>query len=156
MGRMVKCAFCDQLVDKDVAARYNSKNYHANCAEKQKDKDELLDYVCKLFGLKRPGPAIYSQLKNFMAKNSYYTFKGILNALTYFYEVKKNSTKNSKQGIGIVPYVYDEASEYYANISYKQHKIAKSVEKQLVTSPKEIHVKKETNSKKRKTLYELE
>ncbi len=149
MGRLVKCSFCEYQVDKDVSVRYNNKNFHAACAEKQKDKDDLVEYICRLFGLKRPGPTVYSQLKNFMEKYSHYTFKGVKNALIYFYEVQKNSTKNSKQGIGIVPYIYDEAFQYFSKLGNKQNKIKESLNKQL---DKEVQVikateKKETNKK---------
>jgi starvation-inducible outer membrane lipoprotein len=37
-------------------------------------------------------------------------------ALAYFYEVKKNSTEKANGGIGIIPYVYNNAYNYYYNI----------------------------------------
>lgn len=131
MGRLVKCAFCEKQVDKDIAVRYHEKNFHFECAKKQEEKDILMEYVCKLFGLKRPGPTVYSQLKTFMEKNNYYTYKGVLNALKYFYEIQKNSTKKSNQGIGIVPYVYDEAAVYFENVDLKQEVIKNKLIKQL-------------------------
>jgi hypothetical protein len=38
---IVKCSFCGQGVIKLEAQRYKNKNYHSNCAELQKQKDEL-------------------------------------------------------------------------------------------------------------------
>ena len=149
MGRQVKCAFCEQFMDKDNSVRYNEKNYHPNCLQKQKDKEELFKYICTLFGLKKPGPTVYSQLKNFMQKNNSYTYKGVLNSLKYFYEVKRNSTKNSNQGIGIVPYVYDEAYEYYEKINHKQSKIETKLNEQLNKDYKVVTVKEQKQKQKK-------
>lgn len=157
MGRMVRCTFCQQLVDKDLCIRHNEKNYHQKCYQDYLDRKEVLRYVAKLFGFKsedRPGPVINSQLKTFMTKYSYYTYKGILNSLVYFYEVKKGSKEKANEGIGIVPYIYDEAQEYYEKLYNKQEKVAKIIEKQLEESPVVLKVKKIEN-KKVKNLYDL-
>lgn len=154
MGRMVNCNFCNTPVDKDIADRHNNKNYHINCCKQQQDREALSDYICKLFGLVRPGPIIYSQLKNFMTKNTHYTYSGILKALEYFYDVQKNSTKNSNQAIGIVPHVYDEAQDYYSKINYKQGKVAATIEKQLKERPLTVRIVKE--EKKTKQIYDLD
>jgi hypothetical protein len=44
-----------------------------------------------------------------------YTYSGIKRTLEYFYEVKKNSIEKANGGIGIVPWVYEEAKRYYYN-----------------------------------------
>lgn len=153
MGRLVKCAYCDGQVDKDIAERYNDKNYHADCCKKQKDRDELISYICNLFGLKKPGPVVYSQLKRFVEVQKY-TYEGILHSLQYFYDVKKGSKQKANQAIGIVPYVYDEAQDYYTKLSYKQDKVAEVVSKQMEKTPVVIRVKKQEI--KEKPQYNLE
>ena len=45
-----------------------------------------------------------------------YTFSGILGTLVYWYEVKQAQIDKANGGIGIVPYVYDQAKEYYMKI----------------------------------------
>jgi len=158
MGRLVKCQYCQQQVDKDAAIRFEDKNFHKDCCEEYKDKKEIYKYVAHLFGFKsenKPGPVIISQLRTFREKNPYYTYKGILNALKYFYEVKHGSKKKANEGIGIVPFVYDEAQEYFRKLNYKQNKVAEEINKQLNKKPKVLIVKKQEN-KKEKTYYNLE
>lgn len=42
-----------------------------------------------------------------------YSYLDMIRALEYFYIIKKNSTKKSNNNIGIIPYVVEEAREYY-------------------------------------------
>ena len=155
MARLVKCAYCGDPVDKDLAEKYKNKNFHPLCCEKQKDRDDLLAYICQLFGLKAPGPIIYRQLKLFLDKYSYYTYKGIKNSLIYFYEVQKKSTEKSNNAIGIVPYVYDQAQEYFEKIEKQQERVASAIGNSLEdTEVKTIVIRK--NKKKKKELYDIE
>lgn len=48
------------------------------------------------------------QIKKFM-QDYKYSYSGILRTLKYFYEVKQNDISKSNNGIGIVPWVYQEA-----------------------------------------------
>lgn len=52
----------------------------------------------------------------------HYSYSGILRTLKYFYEVKHNSIDKSNDGIGIVPWVYNEAYRYYYAIWAAQQK----------------------------------
>ena len=70
-------------------------------------------------------------------------------------KIKKGSKKKANEGIGIVPFVYDEAQDYYQKLSYKQEKVAETVIKQLEKEPVVIKVKKQME-KKEKPLYNLE
>jgi hypothetical protein len=60
-------------------------------------------------------PRIRTQIKNYLT-NYNYTYSGILKALKYFYEIKGNSTEKANEGIGIVPYCYQDAYNYYFSI----------------------------------------
>lgn len=158
MGRLVKCQYCKQDVDKNDAVRFDEKNFHEKCCQEYKDRKEIYKYVAHLFGFKsenRPGPVVIAQLKLFREKYPHYTFKGILNALIYFYEVKKGSKKRANEGIGIVPYIYDEAQEYFKRLNYKKEQIAETVSKQLEEESVILKVKK-INEKKKKIFYDLE
>ena len=44
----------------------------------------------------------------------------MLKTLIYWYEIKGNSTEKANGGIGIIPYVYKDASEYYYSIYLAQ------------------------------------
>ena len=120
----VKCLYCNRTFDADTEeyVKPNSNRYaHKACydvyLQNEKDKEELIDYITQLFELKSPGPVIYKQLKTFRSDPAYgYSNKGILNALKYFYEVKKGNKEKANAQLGIVPYIYDEAQKYYENI----------------------------------------
>jgi hypothetical protein len=151
---IVKCSFCGQGVIKLEAQRYKNKNYHSNCAELQKQKDELTEYICRLFSLKAPGPRIYAQIKSYLEKYPYYTYIGIKQALVYFFEIQKKSIDKANQGIGIVPYVYDDAQEYFNRIIIRQERVATELSDTLSVAAQEIKIKKQ--EKKKKNLYDME
>ena len=52
------------------------------------------------------------QMKDFV-ENYHYTYSGMKKALVYFYEIKKNDISKANGGIGIIPYVYRDAYNYY-------------------------------------------
>lgn len=151
---IVKCSLCGNGVLKVDAQRHKNKNYHAECLAQQIDKEDLTDYICRLFSLKAPGPRIYTQIKTFFDKYPNYTYKGIKQALVYFYEVQNKPIDKANQGIGIVPYVYDSAQEYYNNISMRQERVATALSSSLSVATEEIVVKKQ--EKKKKSLYNIE
>lgn len=45
-----------------------------------------------------------------------YTYSGMLKALVYFYEVKGNNKNKANGGIGIIPFIYKDAYNYYYNL----------------------------------------
>ena len=45
-----------------------------------------------------------------------YTYSGMLKALVYFYEVKGNNKHKANGGIGIIPFIYKDAYNYYYNL----------------------------------------
>lgn len=154
MGRLVKCAFCEELVDKDIAERYKNKNFHKECCKNFKEREELAEYICKLFHLKKAGPRNYTLIKRFQQENGY-TFAGMQNALKYFYEVKNNSVEKAKASVGIIPYVYEEAQRYYNKVNNKTKAFA-----QAITAAKKQEVKlvsiNHSRPKRQKKLYNLE
>ena len=110
------CQYCksqSNKVDKENAVRIDNKNFHSNCAKLYLDKKELQETICRIFNLKAPGPKNNAYISKF--HNEGMTFKGMTHTLVYFYEIKKNSIEKSNDGIGIIPYVYDEARKFYEN-----------------------------------------
>ena len=143
---IVKCSYCGTGVLKVDAQRHKNKNYHADCLEIQLSKEELTDYICKAEN--------EGILNSFLDKYPHYTYKGIKQALVYFYEVQKKPIDKANQGIGIVPYVYDSAQEYYNSITMRQERVATALSSSLSIESQEIVVKKQ--EKKKKTLYDIE
>ena len=44
MGRLVKCQYCQQMVDKDVSVRFEDKNFHEKCCQDYKDRKKIYKY----------------------------------------------------------------------------------------------------------------
>ena len=150
----VKCLYCGKTFDKDKEEfiKPNSTRYaHTACYEKHqaeeqaknKSKDDLINYITKLFNLKGPGPVINKELKTFRTENGY-TDEGILNALKYFYEIKKGDKTKANNHLGIVPFIYNEAQEYFNSLDrinrlneeiLKKNKFEYTVEKVSIPSP---------------------
>lgn len=127
---IVTCGGCGLRFDR-VAEKgefIKSKWYHKGCAEIKKEKMELYDYICKLFNLKTPGPLNNSLVKKYKEQNGY-SYRGIINALKYFYEVKKNTVDKAEERVGIVPFVYTDAQEYFRVLEEIARKNKKTIEK---------------------------
>ena len=52
------------------------------------------------------------QIKDFKEQFNY-TYKGMKTTLHYFYEIQEGNDVGDSMGIGIVPFVYDEAKKFY-------------------------------------------
>ena len=101
------------------------------------DKMKLEQYINKLFHTDYVDPLIQKQIKNYI-KEYNFTYSGILKSLVYFYEVKQNPVEKSNDGIGIVPWVYKQAFNYYYAIWLAQQKNTdKTVENYI---PKETEI----------------
>ena len=57
-------------------------------------------------------PRIRKQLNTY-AEQYGYSYSGMKKALVYFYEIKGNSIEKANGGVGIIPYVYQDARNYY-------------------------------------------
>lgn len=151
MAHMVKCAVCGKTFDRDkvFTVKYSARRYaHFDCYPKgdaiapppQKDleMEKLKEYINKLYGSSANWALITQQIKKFQTENNY-SLSGILKSLVYFYEVKKNPIEKSQGGIGIVPYCYQDAYNYYYEIFLaQQNNNNKSIES---TQVKEITIK---------------
>lgn len=120
----VKCPSCEQQVLKadGIFDSTTNKWYHPTCFKILSEKRELARYVCVLFKLKAPGPKIYGQMNSFYSKGI--SYKDMLQVLKYHYEIKRGKVEKAMEGIGIIPYVIEEAKEYYSKLEYRSDKIA--------------------------------
>jgi hypothetical protein len=81
------------------------------------------------------------------------TAKGIYFALRYFYEIAKGDPSKSENGIGIVPHIYNEGTEYWGNRNQRDKGICARIEEQIRQSEAAkvvvIHRKKQPKQNKR-------
>lgn len=117
------CFWCHQAIypnQNDVIEmpQLKGRYVHKKCSEvhPQDSKDELMLYIIKLYGLKDDYilPRYMLQLSSF-EKEYNFTYSGMLKALKYWYEVKKHPVDKTK-GMGIIPYIYKQAYEYYYSL----------------------------------------
>lgn len=85
--------------------------------EESKQKRSLISYIEELIG-EKANAKTYTQIKNLMRDYPYFTYVGLEQSIRFFYEIKENPITN--QGLGIVPYVYDQAQEYFKNLGEVQ------------------------------------
>lgn len=69
----------------------------------------------QLFKIDYIDARIRKQIKTYVDEY-HFSYSGIMLTLKFFFEVKKNDISKSNGGIGIVPYVYKQAEEYYYSL----------------------------------------
>jgi len=141
---MALCPFCKLYIStKESGKNYKGKKYHPQCFEKMlddiesgdDDQKELNDYICKLFNIKTITPLMSSQIQSFTDTKGY-TLKGIHGSLYYFFNIEGNEIGEDIKGIGIVPFVYDDAKDFFESI-----KKAKETNSKFKNMPKTSNVK---------------
>lgn len=161
----VKCVVCGEMLDRETEEniRVSKRRWaHDFCALleglepykepsdqdiiKQKEKTLIIDQIHSM--MKEVLGNDYSRTKitrniNQLIKNGR-TEVGILNALKYWYGVKKSDPSKANGGIVIVDYIYGEAQDYWARQKELQES-NKNIETKVTTKHyyvKPTHVKK--------------
>ena len=165
MAHYVTCTICKKRFDRDKypAVLISTRRYaHASCAgalseeqaQEEKDREALEQYIIQLFKLEHMDGRITLQIKKFMQDYDY-TYSGILRTLKYFYEVKQNDLSKSNNGIGIVPWVYQEAYNYYYNQwLLKQKNVDKNIE-EYTPNYIDITIKDPIRKQKKKNIFKF-
>jgi len=164
MAHTVKCAVCGQHFDRDkepFVQIANRRYAHKKCADKseeektkeQQDKKTLEEYIKYLFNTNTVNAKIQKQIQTYM-RDYKYTYSGIYKTLKYFFEVKKNPIEKANDGIGIVPYTYDAAyNYYYALWEAQQLNLGKSIDG-FVPTEEVVHIDQpHRKRKKRKNIF---
>lgn len=142
---LVKCLYCGQQFNRDKeewvkprANRYAHKNCYENRDTVVKEKEDFFAFVKNILGTQYNYNKVNSQSNKYLKEGK--TYKELEQTLDYFYNIKKNSIDNAQGGIGIIPYVYEEAMQYY---SQKEELSNKVVEKDT-TKPtiKDVKIKR--------------
>lgn len=143
------CAKCKKEI-LDTPVKFKGKSYHSSChaamIEQAKKKNiavsakvndpahtVLIQYICSLFSLTNLSPLIAKQLDEFHNQRGY-SWESIQLALKYFFELIPHEELETPT-IGIVPFIYDEAMQYWetvkearqANASYVSHEVTKTL-----------------------------
>lgn len=156
MGRAYVCPVCHSPLPKgDEGCLYKKRHYHKTCYEQIITKDELHEYICRLFNIKAPGPRNFAMISKYMNEKGY-TYKGILNALKFFYDIQKHSTEKANNSIGIVPYVYDDAQQYFENLENKQEQVANEIKTVIQQETQVVKIAYKKEKKRTDFMIDLE
>jgi hypothetical protein len=151
---LVHCRICKKAIDRDNEPENEiwistSRNfyYHTNCyntwvknknlspAESHQTDEEyesyIKEYIYRDLKMDANWAKITQQLKSYTSNKYNYTMKGIFFTLKYAYEVKKASVAKSEGGIGIIPYLYKDATIYWAEQYEKEHTIFDQIIQQM-------------------------
>lgn len=154
MAHYVICSICKQRFDRDKiqAVKTGARRYaHHRCKpdgelvpllEQEIDEDliALEDYIKKLLKEDFVNARVRKQIKDFQQQYGY-SYSGMLKSLVYFYEVKGNSTEKANGGIGIVPFVYKDAYNYYYDLFLAKQQNKEKDIKTITHKTKEITIK---------------
>ena len=166
MAHYCVCSICKQKFDRDKiqAVQHSARRYsHATCEpdnknfvpmpeKKEKEKKEkeekkedpdltkLKDYINQLFGKNANWAQIIRQIKIYTTENKY-SYSGILKSLVYFYDIKANSIDKSNGAIGIVPFVYKDAYNYYYDLFLAQSRNETKDFSEVLNKTREITIR---------------
>lgn len=165
MPKPPQCRICHYPIDKTkeegVVWIQPSKGwyFHKECydtwkAEPATDDDwvkMIFDFLARDLKVSYNYHLCMQQIENFWKKQRINP-KGIYFSLKYFYEVKKHPWEKGHGGIGIVPYVFDEAKTYWIEQERKKCGFMKELESQA----KERAIIKITRTERRREKYNLD
>lgn len=160
--KIVKCPYCEKQFDANaepfikVGRRYAhidcAKKFEENKTKEEKDKEALEKYILNLLKEEKINARVKKQIKTYIEENNY-TYSGILKALIYFYEVKGNPIDKANGGIGIVPYIYNDAYNYYYELWLANQRNEHKLIEQYVPQIEEIKIPIPQRKEKKRKLF---
>ena len=148
-----QCFGCKQDIRKDEMIEYSSITgktshwYCKDCYEEKLARERFQNKVCQIFGLKSPGPTIWTQRKQLQTKYGY-TDDAIVDCLDYIYNVKH--AKKLYESLGLVnPKNMMEMRTWRMNEQKKGVRIAASIENTQTTEEKVVTVLEKKRQKEK-------
>jgi len=149
-AKKLKCPECGTFNDKENAVYHNARYYCKICYDNQQkeanDYKELITYICKLYNLEAPSGWIMKQIKDYKTQFNY-SYRGIKTTLHYFFEIQANNDVEDCLGIGIVPFVYDEAKKFYIDKKIVKDSITDVDVNMIQNKKRTINIKRDIEEK---------
>ena len=125
MSHYVTCLYCKERFDRDKepAEKIGRRYAHIECFEKhekektqeERELEDLKKYIMQVLDEPFISVKVNRQIESF--KKEYgYTYTGMLKTLIWWYEVKGNTIEKANGGIGIIPFIYKDACDYYYSL----------------------------------------
>lgn len=135
--------------------------FHKECYETWKAQpatdqdwiDMIFDFLARDLKVSYNYHLCKAQIDKFW-KESKINPKGIYFTLKYFYEIKHNSFEKGHGGLGIVPYVFADAKNYWIEQEQKKRGFMQSLENEM-KERKIIKVIRKTKSKEKYNLDDI-
>lgn len=148
-----KCYGCKQDIRKDEMIQYTTLSgkssywFCKTCYEEKLAREKFQTKVCEIFGIKAPGPLIWTQRKKL--KDTYgYTDDAIVDCLEYIYNVEHMN--KLKESLGLVsPRSMANMKAWRANKKATASSIAAAI---ATTETKEYIVPVRENTKKKEEI----
>lgn len=165
LAHWVICKQCEQRFnrDKEECVPVDGRRYvHKSCFEaydnsKSKEEKDLIaleTYIKQLFKTTTVSAKIKKQIQSFQ-KEYNYTYSGMLKTLTWWFEIKQNSIEKANNGIGIIPYVYQEAHNYYYSLYLAETQNLQFTQEQLKMNVIEVEIEPPQVKRKEFKLFNL-
>ena len=139
MARPVKCLECGKefYKDKEECVKVKNRYCHAECyktlTHRNEERAKLIDFINNLYYPTEVNwKLVGAQIKRY--KDEGMTYTGMRLTLEYFFSIRKNDLSKSR-GVGIIPYVYDQARNYYMKL--EKDKMRKAEIESTQTEPKQ-------------------
>lgn len=140
MARLVKCPVCGSMNNKEDTEEYGKRYYCPSCLKtkleqseaRRSDWDRLFKYICKVYNIETLTGMMYKQLKEYRDEYGYKD-SGMYATLRYYYDILGNEVLEGS-GVGIIPYYYDKAREYYKQCA----EVEKSLDNYVESSDIEV------------------
>ena len=152
MVKTKKCHSCKESFLKEQLIDYaspNCKTMYSYCPkyyEEKRSRDNFSQKVCEIFGLKAPGPQIWTERKRIKDKYGY-TDNTIIDCLDYVYNIQKKK-KLSESLYFVTPTNVELMLRYKKTQEYNSNKIIDAMKTQF----KEYYVEVRENIKSNKTI----
>lgn len=101
--------------------------------EEKKEKDELFNFLKKFLNTDKLDVSVYTLIKKYKTDYPYFTYTGMLATLKYYYIDMEHSVKEGSSVVGIIPYVYDKAQDYYNGINKARDYNKKNISAATIT-----------------------
>lgn len=148
--KIIKCAECKKELDRNTEEFItdSKKHYHGECHSifltRREHRKDLIDYICDVYQMDAPNMVILTQIKRFQDEYNY-SLKSMEMTLRYFHDIEGNRV--DAKGIGIIPYVYDDAKSYYIRIKNIGEAAIKAKNNPIETETVKVATKKRRKDK---------
>jgi hypothetical protein len=106
----------------------------------------------KLFNYDYVPPRAKRQINQFIQEYNY-TYSGMLKALVYFYEIKGGDRDAAHDGVGIIPFIYQDAYNYYYNLWLAKQKNENKELEKYIPQTIEIRIPVPQRNVKKRSLF---